>query len=861
MRLLNLISHRNILVLSGSYTYEGMHNFVFPVANLGDLNSLLENDPPPAFLEDPRNQAKGSIPRVREHIFYEAACGLASALEKLHYYSNDDLNLELIGCHHDLKPGNVLVHECEFILADFGLSTLEKSPDPVKGNRDMEFGAPEGWDWLEMEPYPTGPESDIWSLGCILAVILEYTKDGRLGVEKFDEARGYTLTVKNGTKTTVHSFHLGRGQSNPNVQIWLDEKRAKALTDGSHAEVDLIELIQDMLEIDPLDRPEIRQVVRRLRCVALKKIAEPIERDFSASRHRDALEFSVERHILLEWLGRIGPIAKDNEQMLCTEDSFSGLRGVLHDIADELRLLSDVEKNDRPLFTRLRHSNERLLAAVGPAVQQSIHRRVEQQVVQTQGDLREKVKKVPGEPHKPQGPLLQTDKPPGTEVLTAQAPNPSYIRRIAIANMTQLMSKPLNSSVPKLDLGKDVIVLPLKKDLEKNDEPQPKQDPKKDEDVVVTFRLGKMCVSSEDVVVEEMLYSGNGADETVAHKLFNRMVHVLGVQNHPAANFRTLQCRGFYHEGSHRCFGLVYDFPSRSQSQNKIEKGKGRGKQKGKGEEKGEEKVEVVQLLEMIKKHPKIISSPTNLLITLDERYYLAYNLAAAVYAFHQVGWLHKNISSYNIIFFREDDMGKAKEPQAKEPQAKEMEAKEMEAFERLSLASPFLIGFSHARPNEQEEYSNKTSTETGGDHAQRTLRTYHHPQYHGTDNSRTPYRTAYDYHSLGLVLLEIGCWEPLRKLLSKEKSLDRFQRTEHLRRRRVPYLAAYMGDVYATAVATCLDDAALGGDVSPGDPSEGDSTPKRLAVDRDFERLVLTPLEALAKGYQHRPSAPQLDD
>lgn len=819
LSLLNLVSHPNIVKLSGSYTYGGMHNFLFPVANLGDLHKLLEDIPPPAFLEDPISKAKSSVPKVREHIFYEAACGLASALETLHNCGGG-LNPEMIGCHHDLKPRNVLVHESKFILADFGLSTLEKSPETMLSDRDINFAAPEGRDLVTLKRYPVGPPSDIWSLGCILAVILAYMKDGPRGVKDFEEERKYTFSGWKGHLVTVYGFHGGRGRSNPHAVTWLGGMKANAWSEGSHAEADLVELIQDMLTIDPLHRPEICEVLRRLQCIALKKIAEPIQKEFGASRHRDVFEFSVERYIFLEWLDLIGPIAKGDPQILRTEESFSGLRRVLHDMTDELRLLSDVAKNDRPPFTRLRHSNERLLASVKLAVQQSIYVRVELKILHTEA---------------------------------FSTPDPNYVWRAAIANMmelmnepanmTELMNEPANSSIPKL-AQEAVEVLPLK--MKKGDVP--------------TFRLAKLRESSDEgaearhVVVEEMLYNRNVADEKLARMLFDRMVDVLEVQNRPTADFRALRCRGFYCAANRHYFGLIYDFPTDVGPEAALASGRS---------------TKVVQLSELINDHPDLVSSRNNLIITLDERYRLAHDLAAAIYAFHKVGWLHKNISSYNVIFFRDEGGGANQRPgdisygagggsksgagKGKEPQA------EYAAFSRLSLASPFLIGFSHARRNEEREYSNRTSGSTGGDEAAKTLRTYHHPRYYGSNSHRTPYRTAYDYHSLGLVLLEIGYWQPLRKLLYREeKDLDRLQRTEHLRHRRVPGLAAYTGDVYAAAVAACLDDAALRGDASSGagdtgdgSGSGGDSHAERLAVDRNFERLVLTPLEALARGFR----------
>ena len=811
LRLLDLISHPNILTIFGSYTYRGKHNFLFPVAKLGDLHGLLSQRVPLSFLKNGSNKDPSAAPVLKEEAFYEAMCGLASALEQLHYYSNDDLKLDMIGCHHDLKPRNILVHEGKFILADFGLSTLDdKSEDPerLSQDRDRYFDSPESQDFMTMEKYPVGPPSDIWSLACITAVILAYMKGGPEGVESFKEERRYTFRAYRGCTLTIKNFHGGRGRDNPGALKWLVNAKTKAEEDGRQAEAHLVELIQDMLVITPSDRPEIREVLRRLRYVTLRRIAEPILEEFCTSRHRDTLEFAVERHILAEWLEHIGPIARSDPRMLRTDESFAQLRRALGDIGQELSLLSDIDENDRPLFSRLRHSNEILLSSVDPAVQRSIQRCVERELLQTEV----KVVNEEGDPSKSSGPH-DPEEPVGSKEAST-ASSPSFLMRVAITNMTKLMHES-NSSIPKL--SPDVVPLaPLQRK----------------EGGVPTFRLAKLREESpdgdkpaveRDVIVEEMLYSRNVADEAVARTLFDRMQHVLGKQNSVAADFRALKCRGFYHVEGHHYFGLVYEYPETAAAATTATTGP------------SSPPARAVQLAELI--HDLDVTDyKRSLLISLDDRFRLAYDLAAAVYAFHQVGWLHKNISSYNVLFFQDDDKKK------KGDGSKQV----TEAFSRLSLASPFLIGFSHARPNEEGQYSNKTSVSAHGD---KLLRAYRHPFYYGDDERRAPYRTAYDYYSLGLVLLEIGYWRPLKDIVSTTKGLTHAERTDHLRSRRVPALAASMGDAYTAAVAACLDDAALNNGGASGD--RGDQDAERLAVDRNFERLVVTPLEALAKGYQ----------
>lgn len=831
LRLLNVLSHPNILELFGSYTYSGAHNFLFPMANLGDLHDLLEHAPPPAFLTDSSRGTASSASQIKEEAFYEAACGLASALEKLHYYSNEDLKLDLIGCHHDLKPRNILVHDSKFILADFGLSTMKDSiadPETLARDRDHYFNPPEAQDYFTFEKYPVGPPSDVWSFGCILAVLLAYMKDGGpKGVEAFKEQRTHTFRAYRNRPLTLKSFHAGRGQINPGVEKWLADKLAKAKADGKQAEIALVELIHDMLTIDPKDRPEIRQVLRRLRCIALYKIAEPIQEAYKTSAHGHALEFLVEKHIFSQWLDRIGPIAKDDSRVLGTEESFIELRRALSDIYDELRLLSDITTNDRPLFTRLRHSNELLLSSLAWETRMSVHRCVELELLSQESSAKDEGEL--GQSHVVHDLALHASEPQVSDVPSTASL--SYATRVAIANMAKLMNESNNSSIPKLS-QEAVKLLPL---------------PQKRKGSVPTFRLAKLREAKHeigierDVLVEEMQYNRNVADETVARTLFDRMVNVLGRQNQPMANFRALRCSGFYHEEARRYFGLVYDYPIPEGSNTSTDSSQKK----------------TVQLAELMDKHDRVLDSQEDLIIPLGDRYRLAYELVAAVYAFHQAGWIHKNISSYNILFFQDDHSKEGNVDPNTEGYTR---------FKQLLLASPYLIGFSHARPNEENQYSNRTSAGVGnGDEAMRTLRAYQHPSYLGdNDSHRAPYRTAFDYYSLGLVLLEIGYWKPLRKLLRQQPKegpeLTRLEKAEHLRRRRVPGLAAYMGDAYAAAVAVCIDDTLLlsSGEFDGSRPG-GDSDAERLAVDRNFENLVLTPLETLSRAMWSGPP-PQKD-
>ena len=55
-----------------------------------------------------------------------ALSGLCSAVCDTHYLFSEDDMLTRIGCHHDLKPQNILVDDTTFLLADFGLSRFKE---------------------------------------------------------------------------------------------------------------------------------------------------------------------------------------------------------------------------------------------------------------------------------------------------------------------------------------------------------------------------------------------------------------------------------------------------------------------------------------------------------------------------------------------------------------------------------------------------------------------------------------------------------------------------------------------------------------------------------------------------------------
>lgn len=90
--------------------------------------------------------------------------------------------------------------------------------------------------------------------------------------------------------------------------------------------------------------------------------------------------------------------------------------------------------------------------------------------------------------------------------------------------------------------------------------------------------------------------------------------------------FRVLYCRGVYHDEASSAFGMVYDFPDLLVPKNEL-----RG----------------TTLMTALERTPGTQEIPL-----LGHRFRLAHDLAASVFRFHSVKWLHKSITSKVVMFF-----------------------------------------------------------------------------------------------------------------------------------------------------------------------------------------------------------------
>ncbi len=159
---------------------------------------------------------------------------------------------------------------------------------------------------------------------------------------------------------------------------------------------------------------------------------------------------------------------------------------------------------------------------------------------------------------------------------------------------------------------------------------------------------------------------------------------------------------------------------------------------------------------------------------SLGDRFRLAQILAMAVLNFHKVRWLHKGISSLNVVFISPIGSSWLK-----------------------SINDPYLLGFSNSQVDGSDPYL--TWPPENND----ALMDPQHPEY--VQNwGRIRYRPEFDYYSLGVLLLEIGCWKPFDEMNMRiSRSPEDVLR--ELRSNMVPELSFTMGRIYRDVVDACL--------------------------------------------------------
>jgi serine/threonine protein kinase len=581
LNLLNNLKHPNIVKLLSSYTYRGKHNFLFPLAQDGDLTTFLtQKDRPYHFLED--------------GAYYRALGELSSAIEVVHNYTSDQLNLDLLGIHHDLKPQNILVHEGTFILADFGLSKFKEATESSKTMFNIGGGhylAPECEDYeANFEKHTINRSSDVWSFGCIIAEILTYMVRGVDGVAEFKRRR----LVKVGILTTC-AFHAGRDKPNAGVTAWLTKLKGETAEPGQMAS----RLIESMLSMEPERRPKAGQVTSRLRFIAMNAYIDSIDGQYDLlSGVVESLELEIERQRFKSWKWAIRSSESQPDPWNYSMDAafkFQLILKHLVNIQQELGLIvSRCQHTSSPLFLDLRILNDRLLALLPWEIQERATTHLELHMMQAQNAT------------------LLAETPNAFE-------NSAFHRKIAmlatIKRMNLLVSE--RSQIGRPDLHHGLKSVQIEEPFENHS--------------IGTFSESHES-SKRRVLVEWMRY-GTHWEGQVSEEMFARVEAIAELLNSPTKpdGFRVLKCAGYFHDPSNLAFGFIYEFPSNPSTQQRIPTPRSLAN--------------ILDTTQNIRERP-----------SLNDRFKLACALTVSLLEFHKVGWMHKSLSAYNVAFFVEAD-------------------------------------------------------------------------------------------------------------------------------------------------------------------------------------------------------------
>lgn len=594
LKMLNTLNNENIVQAYISYRHRGAYSFLFPLAD-SDLSALIRSDTrPPAFETDTA--------------IVKALHGLAAALAEVHNFNSTTLGVQFKGCHHDLKPQNILVSGSRFLLADFGLSRLKAmEEDSTSTSKSIgEYLAPECRNPNNQRQL-IGRKSDIWSFGCIISEVLAYMDGGPDGVEHFRSSRMTTVD-----QWTNYAFHFS-GQVKTSVQQWLTSMLERGKP-GHYALI--LDMIRQMLRPDPRERPDATVVRRIMCCLEAKLLLEDSLRLYSllAARYEDPFLF-VESERLRAWGCTLGVLQPRGpwRWSACHPDSLSRpALDVLQSIYDELRSMeTSHDTQNRAADTamsvpgatiydlgeglldgrRLHVCNDQLVDLLDPVDRTTLARFLFRSILRTED--------VNG-------------------LRRIESETESYGGVAEIQPLAQMK-----------------LIFQLAQEKELSGELRHKIPP--DGKVVVTGTIehhsrGRYCTPTgpdEQVLIEWRPI--NSPSEPVSQELLLRVDALAGLSSTPSkpAEIRVLDCVGYYLDKERRAFGILYRFPQL------------RGGESG-------ESAEPMSLFQLISS----TANSTHGRPFLGARFAIARSIASCILYCHSINWLHERLNSFNIVFF-----------------------------------------------------------------------------------------------------------------------------------------------------------------------------------------------------------------
>ncbi|KAL9119335.1 MAG: hypothetical protein Q9187_004110 [Circinaria calcarea] len=683
-----------------------------------------------------------------DQAMFQGLYGLSSAVKVVHEYVSEEHHLRLIGCHYDLKPDNVLVHHNKLILADFGLSRL-KSEDAGSGSR---FKAGAG-DYLapECQSLQDGFEKYMIGRGSDIwsfgCILAEVATHMELGPQGVVDF-AEKRKIQFGGFLTLRVFHAGINGPSKHVITWLDMLESRFST--NEARKGFLHLIRDMLEFEVLKRPNATEVSARLFFLVQRTVFDAATEIFNQLLEKADYELAIEYERFKTWSEAVGLL--DVSGLGQKSTWFQQRRACTHFDQIEVLMLA--------IRTELSIQWDMALLEPFESFNKPKYHRLRTHIdglwnTQSQATIRAMSGLLESR-------LLSGD---DMKLLTQIDEGQHRYRRIQLlASMKQA-----KISVDKYRT-REVQFL-VDKACTKERE--------MDGRWIGSMETGKGDKSH--VLMESLEYHMKWIDNF--DQLVKRVDGLVSLLSRLGKlnSFPVLPCKSFCHFPERYSFGILYELPTRNT------------------------KASILTLADLINITQLRTERPL-----LGDVFRLAYILVSALFEFHKAQWLHKSISSFNILFFPDSFDSPAE-----------------------SILSPYLIGFQDSRLGDDVTFG--PNLDTG------KLLDYQHPEYLKAGPG-TPFRQDFDYYSVGIVLLELGCW----KLLRNKPTLSPAQIKEHLVKHEVWLLGSYMGEVYRNAVMACLNS------VWPNSAQDASAM---------FERLVLGPLSRCMESQSRSMSINPLTD
>ncbi len=629
----------------------------------------------------------------------------------------------MIGYHHDLKPRNILVSSGCFLLSDFGLSKLKVGEDSRTQFKppDNHYMAPECEDiQLDFVRGEVTRASDVWSLACIFLEVLVFMIQGRSGLEEFRESRAFV-----DGRWKFRTFFKGKS-ANPAVT-----EKIKELSSVDTTLRKAMALLSDVLIVEPGQRLKADQVATRLRLISLESTyylaRDAIEKYCKVNNGMDIV---IEKEKLTAWASVLG-LDAETIRFNVDDASIAGVFGLnsetqnLRSAMDKLRvrLESDVKGTDLgpPIVYEFCEMNDVLTRPFNDLIHTRIHRQVELRVLEDCTDLHLEI---------------SGKEPRSTPTL------PTLISDLGLKAAIRQMHRLTLASGQEAD---ETIVVP--------------QEALRHWETFQSCHFADYFLGhgkpSTRVLIEWVVYGSHWVGD-IGESLFKRINSLVYELSSPevgrlvSLSSHIFPCVGYFHERQRTAFGLVYNI-NLAKSQEKI----------------------LVSLHEYITRLKEV-----NLRPSLNEIFRFARELASTLFELHTVNWLHKSLSSFNILL----------------------------AFDKRkpNLSDFWVIGFNRSRPSHPNEYTEGKWEKSD------EMKIYQHPGY------QDRFRLEYDYYSLGLILLELGMWKTLKKMdvpLDKDDKAGKedaektpTSSTQFFLKHLVPCLAHRTGTKYRDVVRCCLD-------------------------------------------------------